>query len=239
LDRWSPRPPGRSDATGPRLDPIPRPEGGIRWITRLDRAAEAEYRQAVLPLAGRIERALGREVFAVRTVPVAGGWRLAPWQPARAAWRRALREVVQRATSDMAFAVADVRDCYGSIAPGTIASLLGSDAAGAVAFLHGLRERGVRGLPVGPDPSALLANAVLAELDRAIRTTGARHLRWVDDVFLWGSEADVRQALVALERIADRMGLSLHREKTRRLEGADDARAVALGDRDSSIIASP
>ena len=239
MDRRSPGPPTRTDDTGPRFEPVPKPGGGIRWLTRLDPAGEAEYRQAVRPLAGRIERALGREVFAIRTVPASGGWRLASWEPARAAWRRALREVVRGATRDTAFAVADVRDCYGSIAPKTIASLLGSDAAHAVAYLHRLRGCGVRGLPVGPDPSAVLANAVLAELDRAIRATGARHLRWVDDVFLWGSDADVKQALLALERTADGMGLTLHREKTRRLEGTAEARAVALGDRDSSIIAAP
>ena len=39
------------------------------------------------------------------------------------------------------------------------------------AFLERLHERGVRGLPIGPDPSAVLANAVLAEMDRAIRST--------------------------------------------------------------------
>jgi Reverse transcriptase (RNA-dependent DNA polymerase) len=239
LDPGSTRPPGRVDPTGPRLDPIPKPGGSLRWITRLDPAADAEYRQAVRPLAGRIERALGSEVFAIRTVPTPGGWRLAPWAPARVAWRRTLREVIDGSRCDTAFAVADVRDCYGSIAPQTIDSLLGMEAAHVVAFLRRLQERGVRGLPIGPDASAVLANAVLSEMDRAIRTTGARHLRWVDDVVLWGSRADVGRALVVLEQVADRMGLTLHEEKTRLLEGPREARAVALGDRDSSIIAAP
>jgi Reverse transcriptase (RNA-dependent DNA polymerase) len=97
----------------------------------------------------------------------------------------------------------------------------------------------VRGLPIGPDPSAVLANAVLSEMDRAIRSTGARHLRWVDDIFLWGSGADVRHGLRALEDVAARMGLALHPEKTRFLADRHEARAVALGSRDSSIIAAP
>jgi hypothetical protein len=76
-------------------------------------------------------------------------------------------------------------------------------------------------------------------MDRAIRSTGARHLRWVDDVVLWGSPADVRRALVALDVVTDGMGLALHEEKTRILAGAQEVRAVALGEQDSSIIAAP
>ncbi len=208
-------------------------------MTRLDPAGDAEYRQAVAPLAGRIERALGPEVFAIRTRPTRGGWRLASWEPARAAWRRTLREIIDGAPRDTQFAVTDVRDCYGSIAPETIASLLGPEAAQAVAFLDRLQERGVRGLPIGPDASAVLANAVLAEMDRAVRSSGARHLRWVDDLVLWGSRADVGRALIALEQVADAMGLALHERKTKVLVGSREARAVALGDQDSSIIAAP
>lgn len=191
------------------------------------------------PLAGRIERALGPEAFAIRTWPAGDGPTLAPWAPARAAWRRTLRRVLHAAPAGAAFAVADVRDCYGTISPGTIASLLGPEAGHAVAFLRRLQEHGVRGLPIGPEPSAVLANAVLSELDRAIRSTGARHVRWVDDVVLWGAYAEIRRALCALGDVTGRMGLSLHEGKTRLVADIDEARAAALGEQDSSIIAAP
>ena len=239
MDRRSPGPPARIGDTGPRFEPVPKAAGGLRWITRLDPAGDAEYRQAVRPLAGRIERALGPEVFAIRTRPGPGGPTLAPWTPARASWRRTLRRVLRAAPPGTAFAVADVRDCYGSISPETIASLLGPGAVHAIAFLRRLREHGVRGLPIGPDPSAVLANAVLGEMDRAVRITGARHVRWVDDVVLWGSRTDVRRALVALADVTGRMGLSLHDGKTRSLDDVHEARSVALGEQDSSIIAAP
>ena len=239
MDDRSTGPPSRNDAAGPRFEPVAKPGGGLRWLTRLDPADDAEYREAVRPLAGRIERALGPEVFAIRTQPAAGGWRLATWGPARAAWQNTLRRVIREATRDATFAVADVHDCYGSISPETIGALLGPEAAHAVDFLRRVHERGVRGLPIGPDPSAALANAVLSEMDRAIRGAGVRHLRWVDDVVLWGSRADVDQALRALDDAATRMGLALHRGKTRLLADRDEARAVALGTQDSSIIAAP
>ena len=134
----------------------------------------------------RIERSLGPEVFAIRSRPRGAGWRLDPWAPARVAWRRTLRRAIREAAGGTVFAVADVRDCYGSISPETIRALLGPEAAHAVAVLRQLRQHGVRGLPVGPDPSAMLANAVLSRLDRAIRPHGVRFVRWVDDLVLWG-----------------------------------------------------
>jgi hypothetical protein len=239
LDDRSTGPPSRSDIAGPSFERIAKPDGRLRWLTRLDPAGDAAYREAVRPLAGRIERALGPEVFAIRTRPAPGGWSLVPWGPARAAWRRALRRAITEATRGTAFAVVDVHDCYGSISPETIARLLGPEAAPTVDFLRRIHERGVRGLPIGPDPSAVLANAVLSELDRAIRATGVRHLRWVDDVVLWGSRADVGHALSALDDVAARMDLALHQDKTKFLADRYEARTVALGERDSSIIAAP
>jgi Reverse transcriptase (RNA-dependent DNA polymerase) len=239
LDRRSRRPPARHDAVRPRYESISKPGGGHRRLTRFDPAGDAEYREAVRPLAGRIERALGPEVLALRTEATSDGWRLAPWEPARAAWRTAVRRVVDGSPPGTAFAVADVLDCYGTISPGTIAALLGPEAAHAVSFLRRLHDRGGRGLPIGPEPSAVLANAVLSEMDRAIRCAGARHLRWVDDIVLWGSRTEIEHALAALHRVAGRMGLELHQSKTRHLADRHEVRAVALGGRDSSIIAAP
>jgi hypothetical protein len=143
------------------------------------------------------------------------------------------------ATPGTTFAVADVLDCYASISPETIGALLGPEAGHAVALLRRFHEHGVRGLPVGPEPSAILANAVLARLDDAIRGCGVRHVRWVDDVVLWGAADDVRAAMSALAAASTEVGLQLHPRKTRILEDRGEAAAVLSGDRDSSIIAAP
>ena len=232
-------PPGREDGRAPRFEPIPKAGGGMRWLTWLDPAGETAYRAAVRPLAGRIERVLGPEVLASRTRPSPGGWRLAPWRPARAAWRRAIRAAVAEARRETAFAVADVRDCYGSITPETVEAVLGPEAARAADFLRWLRDLGVRGLPVGPEPSAVLANAILARLDTALRTSQVRHVRWVDDLVLWGEPRGVRRALSTLRQRAATLGLDLHDGKTRLLADRSETRAVTLGARDSSIIAAP
>jgi hypothetical protein len=203
----------------------------------LDPADAAAYRAAVGPLVTRIERSLGAEVLAVRARRRDAGWTLAPWRPARAAWRGNLERAIHDATRGTRFAVADVRDCYASISPETIGALLGPEAAQAVALLRRFRARGVHGLPVGPEPSAVLANAALSRLDRAIRSIGARHLRWVDDVVIWGPADEVPAAMAAMRAAGQAVGLHLHRDKTRVLEDREEAVAVLLGERDSSIIA--
>jgi hypothetical protein len=239
MRRHPTRPPVRGDTSGPRSVPISKPGGGTRWLTVLDPADDAAYRAAVDPLVGRIERSLGPEVVAVRARRNERGWTLAPWSPARASWRRSLQRAILDARRETRFAVADVRDCYASIRPESIGALLGPEAAQAIALLRRFHERGVRGLPVGPEPSAILANAALSRLDRAIRSTGARHLRWVDDVVLWGPADEVRTAMAAMRGTGAAIGLDLHREKTRILEDRDEAAILLLGERDSSIIAAP
>jgi len=237
VDPRSTRPAERSDAPGPRSISIPKPRGGIRRLTLLDPATEARYRDAVRPLAARIERSLGSEVFAIRSRPRGAGWRLDPWAAARVAWQSTLRRAIREVAPGTVFAVADVRDCYGSISPETIRALLGPEAAHAIAVLRRLSQHGVRGLPVGPDPSAILANAVLSRLDRSIRPHGVRFMRWVDDLVLWGDRDDVRRAMAALGSAAAGVGLDLHPDKTRILVDRVEARTVLLGERDSSIIA--
>jgi hypothetical protein len=239
MRRRSTRPPDRADESGPRILPIPQPRGGTRWLAELDPADRADYREAVRPLVGRIERSLGPEVLAIRAARRGDDWSLAPWAPARAAWRRRVGHAIRTATAGTTFAVADVHDCYGSISPEAIAALLGPEAAHAIALLRRFQEGGVRGLPVGPEPSAILANAALARLDDAIRAHGTPHLRWVDDVVVWGPAGTVARALSAMAAAAVAIGLELHPRKTRILEDRDQATDILLGDRDSSIIAAP
>lgn len=235
----SARPPSRQDAHAPRFEAIPKPSGGVRWLTRLDPADLARYEAAVRPLVGGIERTLGPEVFAIRAGRWRQGWRVAPWRPARRAWRRAVRTAVAGARARTVFAVADVAECYGSISPEAVRAVLGSDADELVRLLAHLQDLGVRGLPIGPDPSAFVANAVLARLDETLRRAGVDHVRWVDDVIAWGAPDDLRRALDRLVGSGEALGLALHDRKTRTLQDRDEAQSLTLGDRDSSIIAAP
>lgn len=188
--------------------------------TRLARA----YEGAVAPLVGAVEATLGPEALAHRArhlVPSVHRIELAPWRPARTQFQRGARQLAERAA---AVAVADVRTCYGSIAPEVVEARLRTIGAPAVAVLRVLErfERaGVVGLPIGPAASAALANLVLARVDDAIRAAGVRHLRWVDDLVIGGRTASAtRRALARVEESLGELGLTSAREKTGELDPA-------------------
>jgi hypothetical protein len=67
--------------------------------------------------------------------------------------------------------------------------------------VEGWGGEGYAGLPIGPPGSAVLANAVLAPVDRAL--ADVPYLRWVDD-YLIGAESE-RTAVEILERIDDQL----------------------------------
>ncbi|MEP6475841.1 MAG: RNA-directed DNA polymerase, partial [Actinomycetota bacterium] len=138
--------------------------------------------------------------------------RLEEWRTAHRRWRRALTPgpgVRLRL---------DVADCYASISHDTVTAALtslGTDAGELRGFLHQLAEHGITGLPVGPEPSAVLANAVLHRLDAAIAEAGAPHVRWVDDVVAVARDRrHARRVLDAALRSLDELGLRPNAGKT-------------------------
>ena len=193
-----------------------------REVTVLHPALDARYTALVSAVAPRIEGELSRSVAANR-VAVASidppRLTLRSFRDERIAFGRRFAHLARRS---LFLLFADVRECYRSIEPDVVASslrVLGCDEAseGAVArFLHALSDRGLEGLPVGPDPSAVLANAVLAEIDRALERLGVPYLRWVDDLVVGveGSRGATTVLEVAREALG-RVGLHLNDAKTR------------------------
>jgi hypothetical protein len=203
--------------------------GGIRTLTVLGPRDLRRYEAAVAALLPTVERFLGDVAVANRSRPVAGGLRLEPWSRARDRYRR---RIASAATGPFRAAfVGDVRDCYGSITHGEVARALrrlGAHEVGVrtlVETLRGFEERGVRGLPVGPLPSAVLANAVLAPVDRAVAgAVDGPVLRWVDDIVAFAIDGQgARRAAEVFERTLAELGLVPHEGKSMTI---DDPRAV-------------
>jgi hypothetical protein len=203
----------------------------VREVTVLHPALAARYTALVSAVALRVEGELSPSVAANR-VAVASvdppRLVLRSFRGERVAFGRRLARLARRSPCLL---FADVRECYRSIAPGVVGSSLralgcdGSSVDAIVAFLRALQELGVEGLPVGPDPSAVLANAVLAEVDRALERLGPPHMRWVDDLVVGvdGSSGAATVLEVAREAL-DRVGLRLNDAKTRLvLDPAPDA----------------
>jgi len=199
-----------------------RPGRRVREVTVLHPALAARYTALVSAVALRVDEELSPSVAANRVANACvdpPGLVLRSFRDERVAFGLRFARLAQR-TPCLLFA--DVRECYRSIAPDVVAASLrslgcdGPSVDGVAAFLRALQKRGVEGLPVGPDPSAVLANAVLAEADRALERLGAPHLRWVDDLVVGvdGSRGAATVLRVAREAL-DRVGLCLNDEKTR------------------------
>ena len=227
-----------SESTRPRRvrwEIAERPDGGGRLLTRLEPPDARLYRELVGRVAPIVERRLRAGVLANRATAGGGSSMLAAWPPARRRWRR----TIERATSPQArsaILVTDVHRCYASIQAGIVQrSLLGmgvpaGDAGEIGRFLFELGLAGVPGLPVGPEPSAILANAVLARLDDAVAATGCRSVRWVDDLVVIAPEpARLMAAFDAIRFGADQVGLALHGPKTRLFADASAAGAALIG----------
>ncbi|MDP9300652.1 MAG: hypothetical protein M3P43_07135 [Actinomycetota bacterium] len=195
-----------------------KPGGGDRWLARLEPCDERTYRGLVLPLVPRIERSVGPGAFAARVAP---DGRLRPWSGARSAWQRAVRRSMVGPAGSIVI-VSDVRDCYPSVGEPALEAV---GCSGELApFLRAMAEAGVRGLPVGPDPSAIIANGILAHADRAAAAAGCRPIRWVDDVVLVAAgRRPVIRAFDAWRRGLAELGLEAHDGKTRMFTDADEA----------------
>jgi len=195
-----------------RIVQTTRPGGGHRFLVVLDGPDARAYDHAVARLTQRIERSLGPGVLANRAVGrgTIATARLEPWRPAWQRWRRGLR-----VASGAPLLRMDVEGFYGSVGEQTLRRALGADADGVLDVLRALWNEGVRGLPVGPEPSAILANAVLASVDTAIRDAGVFAMRWVDDwVVPVVSTSAAGRTLVAAERGLRELRLELNLDKT-------------------------
>ena len=191
--------------------------GGERRLAILDRATRDRYVRLVAASADAVEACLSDAVVANRV----RSWRLEPpelrlrpWRVERRVFAARLNTLAGRART---IVFADVRRCYASISAATVGKTLRRDGVGAAdeleRFLHELEGAGVPGLPVGPEPSAVVANAVLTPVDRALSDAGIRHLRWVDDLVL--AAEDPGAALEVLRGSLATVGLRLNERKTR------------------------
>src|SRR5437867_10933280 len=160
-----------SDREPPQFLSIPKRSGGVRRLTVLGPEDARAYGAEVARASGTIERALGPEVFANRARP-GRRFALEPWGPA---WRRFVRARQSLVSTGRVVVKADVRECYPSIHPKVVERMLlrlgcrARDVGMLRRWLDGFQDLGVSGLPIGPEPSAVLANAVLAPVDGALR----------------------------------------------------------------------
>lgn len=211
-----------------RTDPVetwaePKPGGGRRTMARLSGRDAARWQGVADRVVALVERTLGDEVAANRSASRTR-WEPGPLGPALVRARRLAASVAMRSE---AVVRADVANFYGSVTPSVVHASLRragaerDDATTAADLVDGWGSDGCRGLPIGPSPSALVANAALVPLDEALG--GLDFLRWVDDVLVGTPENRVDETLDRLDEALDAIGLRRSAAKTSVTSGSRTA----------------
>jgi hypothetical protein len=198
--------------------PLPKRDGGLRWITRLTHEADDAY---------------ARLVAAHVAAPPRG-----PLLEERRRWHERLRR--HFAAGDRLFR-SDVTDCYPSIGATAVGAGLRALGSGHDAelerFLRSVASQGAPGLAVGPEASAVLADIVLSVADRAARAVGAEVVRWVDDVVFIAPERRVAlSSFDAWRGTLAQLGLRPHEGKTGWIHGDTGSPDPSAGTRPRAMM---
>jgi hypothetical protein len=198
------------------------PAGKRRLLTRLDPAEATLYHRVT-------EIAIPRPPVGARSFGSAHPRGRRPWHQERVAWRAEVRGALDGAG---AVHVSDVADCYPSIGATAIrmaARWASGDPEPLLAFLERMHEGGAVGLPIGPDPSSVIADAVLAIADQRATTAGIAPIRWVDDVVFAGDQEQVARAARVWRGALRDLGLREHEGKRRSIPAGPEAVGKILG----------
>ena len=204
------------------------PTGRRRLLTTLDAVEVARFRWATaiaLPHPPAAPRSFGCAHPPGR-----------PWHEQREAWRGTVRAAMRAADVTIA---SDVASCYPSIGARAIrmaSTLAGGEPDELLAFLRRTAAAGAPGLPIGPTPSAAIAEVVLTIADREAAVAGVLPIRWVDDVVFAGSRDHVARAERAWRAALRDLGLRDHEGKRRVLETSPGRSSPSFAARPERVI---
>ena len=85
---------------------------------------------------------------------------------------------------------------------------------------------GLRGLPIGPEVSAVIGNFLLHPADRSLEASGYAYARWSDDILTFGRTLESCQgSMVLLDEVLSNLKLARSLKKTRGFDNIYEARA--------------
>jgi hypothetical protein len=214
------------DLEGRAVEHIAVPKGLTAFrpgaLLRLD--DEVLYTLLVLRCGSVVENALDDGVFSYRLAHENDDDLLTPQGKAWGKFQRVQSEAPKGPWTHAL--VTDIAGFYEYIDEAVLAETLTDlgAPADAISSLRGLikgwqKKTGLKGLPQGPDASAVLANAFLIPVDEQMLAESAKHgwryIRWSDDIrVLTKSEDEARTAAYLLSVAMRRRGLYLAPGKT-------------------------
>lgn len=184
------------------------------------------YRIALSRIACDLDRNLHDAVCAQRLSKPGPAWK---FRTKKASWTQfTARSLSALAVGRPEMLQVDIEDYYPSVAPHVVSAALKAwgarerDSLHVIALLQGWAAQfGLRGLPIGPTGSALIATSLLATLDEVCERHGLEFTRFMDDMRIFGSSLDSTGVQEALAAAANLLGLRLHPRKTTIVEYAE------------------
>jgi hypothetical protein len=216
--------PGRS-----RRFVVPKDDLSFRPTTQLDPIDSVLFTALIHQFGSGIEarrRPLAdKTVFSYRFDPSPGG----DLFPHKDAWNDFWSHAAATAAAHPVAAIVDISDFYNQIYHHTVENQLiesglpNQASKWVIRLLEAVTAKVSRGVPVGPHPAHLLAEASLIPVDNTLVTEGIKFCRFVDDIVLFcDDENDVRPTLLRVAEILDKQQrLQLNRGKTQLLARGD------------------
>jgi len=207
---------------------VPVGHHGFRLATQLDPVWNAYYLALVLAIAPAIEKVrvpiCSGVVFSYRHDGNGEGGRIFNSNVSWAGFVQRTRALCE----ERAFCViADITEFYHRITVEKIdaaLSCLGLDPFIRERLLQVLRllDVDIHGLPVGGPASRILAELVLASVDKTFSGSGVRYCRFVDDFRIFSdTEEEAKTLLFKAARVLQGKGLSFQKSKTRIVRTAE------------------
>ncbi|MHB1582791.1 MAG: RNA-directed DNA polymerase [Acidimicrobiales bacterium] len=225
--------------------PFPKESGRHRSFLYADPFDEAIYRGLVGRIAPLVDLGLTSEVQSYRLRSLRPTWKYRSYKYGDSE-RRGRAHAFASSDEFEALAKLDVKSYYPSIDLETLARVLITDlgcSPGDVEMITELLRDwqdvwGVKGVPIGPEASGLLGNAMLVPLDWAFDAAGIGFTRFTDDVTLFlrpGHDWDaIHEQVVA---VLGSLGLELNEKKTRYVTDPLEACRLAGADRVLDMVA--
>ena len=179
-------------------------------------------------IAARIDLLLPAAVFSNRLQTGPPRWRFRPFRKAHREMRGRAAELIRHHGG---MCRTDIANYYPSINIETLRFNLRANGCpsivveGLLALLAGWRAQGCEGIPIGGEAFSVLGNAYALPMDMRLTAAGTSYLRWVDDIFVFGTAPERLAAIEAMDQELPLLDLERSVEKTR--DFADEASAMA------------
>jgi retron-type reverse transcriptase len=206
---------------------VPKDEISYRQATQLD-PQDSIVLSAILHQFGagvEARRKPADRVFSYRFAPSADHGLYA----SQSGWNKFWSTVAKKASSSPIIAYCDIADFYNQIYHHTVENQLiesgfpNQITKWIVRLLESTTAGVSRGVPVGPHPIHLIAEATLIPIDNSLEIQGIDFLRYADDILIFCSSLDdAKLCLSKLAKVLDQQQrLTLQRHKTKFLNSKE------------------